>query len=248
MFVGGLAIASRIKSRFTRAVGVDAALVDGTAMIYRFGDLVMDVDTRQLRREGEEIHLTPKAFDLLHILIDNPVRAVSKVELQQRIWPSTFVEETNLASLVAEIRRALSDPAEKPRIIRTVYGFGYQFAGTVTVEASPPQTHSARLWLMVDRRPIPLMEGANVIGRAPDAGIQLDSPGISRYHARVMVAQGEATVEDLESKNGTQVNDRPITSAIPLADGDEIRIGAIVLRFRIASQMQPTETMPPSAG
>jgi DNA-binding winged helix-turn-helix (wHTH) protein len=210
-------------------------------MLCRFGDFTIDVDTRRLRRLGQDVHLTPKGFDLLNLLIDNPDRAMSKAELQQKIWPSTFVEETNLASLIAEIRRALSGS----QWIRTVYGFGYQFVGTVSREAHPFEPDSARLWLMVEGRPIPLMEGVNVIGRAPDATIQLDSPGISRYHARIVVAQGEATLEDVGSKNGTQLNARRITTATPLADGDEIRIGAVALIFRIGSQETATVSMPP---
>jgi len=210
-------------------------------MLCRFGDFMIDVDTRRLRRLGQDVHLTPKAFDLLNLLIDNPDRAVSKAELQQKIWPSTFVEETNLASLIAEIRRALSDT----EWIRTVYGFGYQFVGTVSREAHPLECDSVRLWLMVERRPIPLMEGVNVIGRAPDATIQLDWPGISRYHARIVVAQGAATLEDAGSKNGTQLNARRITTTTPLADGDEIRIGAVALIFRIGSQETATVSMPP---
>jgi DNA-binding winged helix-turn-helix (wHTH) protein len=213
-------------------------------MLCHFGDFTMDVDTRRLLRLGQDVHLTPKAFDLLNLLLDNQDRAVSKAELQQKIWPSTFVEETNLASLVAEIRRALSDT----EWIRTVYGFGYQFVGPVSREASPLERDSSRLWLMVDRRPIPLMEGVNVIGRAPDATIQLDSPGVSRYHARIVVAHGEATVEDAGSKNGTQLNARRISEATPLADGDEIRIGAVALVFRIGSQLTATVSMPPESG
>lgn len=209
-------------------------------MVYRFDDFVIDFDTRQLLRNAVEIHLTPKAFDLLHVLIDERARAVSKSELQERIWPATFVEETNLASLAAEIRRALGDSAAEPRYLRTVYGFGYRFVGSVNVGAA-----AVKRWLTFDRREIPLMEGENVIGRAPDAAIQIESPSLSRYHARVIVKAGEATLEDLGSKNGTRINGNPITTPAALTDGDEIRLGAIVLRFRVASPMNPTETMSP---
>ena len=68
------------------------------------------------------------------MLLANRSRAVSKAELQQHLWPSTFVEETNLAGLVAEIRRALRDSASSPMFVRTVYGFGYRFVGDVTVD------------------------------------------------------------------------------------------------------------------
>ena len=79
-------------------------------MVYRFGDFTFDHDIRQLMLNTSEVHLSPKAFDLLAVLLANRSRAVSKTELQKHLWPSTFVEETNVAGLVAEIRRALAIP------------------------------------------------------------------------------------------------------------------------------------------
>jgi DNA-binding winged helix-turn-helix (wHTH) protein len=212
---------------------------------YCFGGFTLDHDTRQLLSNGDEIHLSPKAFDLLALLVANPARAVPKAELQHRLWPSTFVEETNLATLAAEIRRALRDSAANPRFVRTVYAFGYRFVGEVTadVSATSPEHAHARLWLAFERRHIPLLQGVNVIGRASDAAIPIDSPGISRHHARIVVAHGEATLEDLGSKNGTHVNGSRITAPCRLSDGNEIRLGAVIMTFRIASQMSPTETV-----
>jgi DNA-binding winged helix-turn-helix (wHTH) protein len=213
---------------------------------YRFGGFTLDHDTRQLLSNGDEIHLSPKALDLLALLVANRDRAVSKAELQQRLWPSTFVEETNLATLAAEIRRALRDSAANPQFVRTVYGFGYQFVGEVTADVSVtgPEHARARLWLVFERRHIPLLEGLNVIGRAADAAIPIESPGISRYHARIAVTHGEATLEDLGSKNGTHLNGSRVTMPRRLSDGNQIRLGAVVMTFRIASQMSPTETVP----
>lgn len=213
-------------------------------MPHRFGEFTLDPDTRLLLSNGAEVHLSPKAFDLLTLLVANRARAVSKGELQQRLWPSTFVEETNLATLVAEIRRALRDPAAAPRFVRTIYGFGYRFIGELTADVGTdrPEPHRGKLWLILERRPIPLLEGMNVIGRAADAAIQIDSPGISRHHARILVARHHATLEDLSSKNGTYVNGARVTKR-ELADGDEVRVGATVLTFRITSPMSPTETL-----
>lgn len=93
-------------------------------MRYRFSGYILDPNTRQLLSNGAEIHLSPKAFELLTLLLANATRALSKAELQQRLWPATFVEETNLATLAAEIRRALHDSAKNPSFVRTVYAFG----------------------------------------------------------------------------------------------------------------------------
>ena len=80
-------------------------------MKLRLGDLTFDADARQLRRGRHEIHLSPKAFDLLKCLIAARPRALSKNELHEILWPATFVSESNLATLVAEIREALGEGA-----------------------------------------------------------------------------------------------------------------------------------------
>jgi len=214
-------------------------------VVYCFGEFTLDDSTRQLISNGSELHLSTKAFELLTFLLTNRPRVVSKNELQERLWPTTFVQETNIAGLVAEIRRALHDPASKPRFIRTVHRVGYRFTGDVIEEtnvARAPSVHS-RLYLMLDQREIMLMEGANVVGRAPDATIQIDSPGISRVHARILVHNGGATLEDLGSKNGTYVNGARIAAPYLLVDGHEIRLGTIVLTFRVAPTITATETV-----
>jgi DNA-binding winged helix-turn-helix (wHTH) protein len=214
-------------------------------VLYRFADFALDRDTRQLMSDGAEIHLSPKAFELLAMLLACRRRAVSKAELQQHLWPSTFVEETNLASLVVEIRRALRDSASDPDFVRTVYGFGYRFVGTVTEDdGSILSGHSPTMpCLVVDNRVMILLEGANIIGRAPDASVSLDARGVSRHHARVVISQGVATLDDLGSKNGTHLNGACVTTATRLSDGDEIRLGAIILRFRVTRPLNPTETV-----
>jgi DNA-binding winged helix-turn-helix (wHTH) protein len=215
-------------------------------VVYRFAEFTLDRDIRQLFLGTAEVHLSPKAFELLTVLLANRSRAVSKAELQEHLWPSTFVEETNLAGLVAEVRRALGDSASSPEFVRTVYGFGYRFVGDVAVDAAATRSPSprAKLCVVLERREIVLMDGANVIGREPDATIQVDSPGVSRHHARILVSDGDATLEDLGSKNGTRVNGGRIATPVQLSDGDEIGLGAVSLTFRVASLASPTETVP----
>jgi pSer/pThr/pTyr-binding forkhead associated (FHA) protein len=99
------------------------------------------------------------------------------------------------------------------------------------------------LCLIVDNRSLILMEGANVIGRAPDATISVEARGVWRHHARILVSQGEATLEDLGSKNGTLQNGTRVTTPVRLSDGDEIRVGATTLTFRVAVPASPTETI-----
>ena len=218
-------------------------------MSFRFGRFVLDPETRQLTREGNEIHLSPKAFQLLSILITERPRAVSKSELQDQLWPATFVEETNVAGLVAEIRRALDDSATDPEFLRTVYRFGYRFVGTIQESGEPTRATSVGprpSLAFADRRTL-LLEGVNVIGRAPDATVHCDATGVSRHHARIVLSNGEATLEDLGSKNGTYVQGNRVTTA-RLADGDEIRLGTASLTFRFEPPVAATETLLPDRG
>jgi DNA-binding winged helix-turn-helix (wHTH) protein len=213
-------------------------------MTYRFEEFTVDVRTRRLLRGNLELHLSPKAFDLLTVLVENRSQAMSKAQLQQKLWPDTYVLETNLASLVAEIRHALEDPADEPRFIRTVHRFGYWFVGVV----SEPSTDGVAAltgvtyWLTWETRQIPLGRGQNVLGRAPDASVWIDAPGVSRHHARICLDGAVATVEDLGSKNGTYLHGQRVTTPSALNDGDQIRLGSVLITFRVPPPAGSTET------
>src|SRR5512144_724807 len=97
-----------------------------------FGDCTFDSETRELLRGGKAVHLSPKAFRLLELLLEERPRALSKEQLQEKLWPRTFVSEANLAGLAAEARRAIGDSSKGSKLLRTVYGFGYAFSGEVT--------------------------------------------------------------------------------------------------------------------
>ena len=99
----------------------------GSMSVVLFGDFVFDLDARELRRGAEPILLSPKAYQLLEVLVCNSPKALSKSALQEHLWPDTFVVEKNLVNLIAEIREALGDDAAHPRFIRTIQRFGYAF-------------------------------------------------------------------------------------------------------------------------
>lgn len=214
-------------------------------MTFEFGRYTLNSNTRQLLADGAEVHLSPKAFALLLLLIENRERAMSKAELQERLWPSTFIGETNLATLAAEIRRALGDAARGSSYVRTVHRYGYRFVASVSVPAPAParQAGGPRMYVRTADRQIPLLEGTTTLGRGSDAGIQIDAGGVSRHHARILVADGRASIEDLGSKNGTFVRGDRLEGARVLTDGDEIRIGPVVIIFQIAPATEATETM-----
>ena len=209
----------------------------------RFGLFSLDSATRQLLRDGREVSLSPKAFQLLSLLVANRARAVSRQELHEGLWPSTFVLDTNIASLIAEIRRALDDDAAKPRFIRTMHRFGYRFVGQGTSRRPRLfQRRAQRPTGWCGSRHVPLSEGSNLIGRGGCVGL-IDATGVSRHHARILIDRGDATIEDLGSKNGTYVAGERVTNPRRLRDGDQIRVGSVVVTFQIPRVSVATETV-----
>jgi DNA-binding winged helix-turn-helix (wHTH) protein len=203
-------------------------------LVLHFGDFSVDFGSRQLLRETKEVHLGPKAFELLEALLGNRPRAWSKVQLLERLWPSTAVSESSLTSVVTELRAALGDEARHPRFIRTVYGFGYAFCGDAReMDEAVPKPAGFRFRLFLQDREIALHEGENVLGRLDEGVAWLESPTVSRRHARVLVSGGEASLEDLGSKNGTYLRGQRLSSLVPLSDGDEILLGRVRMTFRV---------------
>jgi DNA-binding winged helix-turn-helix (wHTH) protein len=213
-------------------------------MKLQFGACVLDTEARQVLSGGQDVHLSPKAFDLLCLLVERRPAALSKADLHEHIWPATFVSDDSLAKLITEIRHGLGDDARDARLVRTVHGFGYAFTdaveeirGTESVEAV-----GLKCWLRWEGRELHIQKHRTIIGRDPDADVQLESPRISRHHAQIIIDGPRALVEDLGSKNGTFLRDERITMPTPLTHGDEIRVGPFVLTFRATSLSPTTET------
>jgi DNA-binding winged helix-turn-helix (wHTH) protein len=210
----------------------------------RFGDCVLDSDTRQLFVGSAEVHLQPKAFQFLELLIQNRPKALAKNEIHEKLWPGTFVSDGTLTSLLAEVREAVGDQARESRFVRTVHRFGYAFCGEAQEERERPVSGALHksAWLVRGRRRYALPVGESIIGRDPGAAVFVDDPSVSRRHARVVVFDDGATVEDLGSKNGTFVTDRRVTTPIPLADEAAIRVGSVALTFRMFPMLESTQT------
>jgi DNA-binding winged helix-turn-helix (wHTH) protein len=213
-----------------------------------FGDFVLDPDAREVRRGDEPVLLSPKAYQLLEVLLLNRPKALSKSALQDRLWPDTFVVDKNLVNLIAEIRVALGDDAAHPRFVRTIQRFGYAFRDStpqLSAGRTPIHRKDARFRLAWAGGRVALTDGEYVLGRDPDLELFLDSQDVSRRHARITVAGDEATIEDLESKNGTYVTDRKLQAPTRLVDGDTIRLGSFQLTFTAIRSRGSTETVSP---
>jgi DNA-binding winged helix-turn-helix (wHTH) protein/tetratricopeptide (TPR) repeat protein len=106
--------------------------------LYHFEQFVLDPVRRTLSRADSPISLTPKAFDVLLFLAQNPNRLVTKEELLQAVWGSSFVEEGNLTQYISHLRKALGENSEDARLIVTIARKGYQFTAGVAVVARTP--------------------------------------------------------------------------------------------------------------
>jgi TolB-like protein/DNA-binding winged helix-turn-helix (wHTH) protein/Flp pilus assembly protein TadD len=109
----------------------ESNLADG--YLYRFGQFALDSRKRMLSHADSLVALTPKAFDVLLFLVQNPNRLVTKEELLQAVWGDTFVEEGNLTQYISHLRKALEDNSEDTRLIVTIARKGYQFTADVAV-------------------------------------------------------------------------------------------------------------------
>ncbi len=212
-------------------------------MSVRFGEFLLDNDAHQLFRAGAPVPLTPKAFQLLELLVARRPKAVSKAEIHDHLWPRTFVSEGNIARLMFEVREALGDDSTEPRWLRTLRGFGYAFAGPSRHEASSERAAGGvahRLFWGELRAT--LQPGDNVLGRGPEATVWVEAPSVSRRHALIRVDGASATLVDMGSKNGTIVSEHDARVAQNLRDGDEIRLGSERIVYRLVSMAASTRT------
>jgi len=210
-------------------------------MPIRFGECTFDEPSHRLTRGGRPVDLSPKAFALLAALLAERPAVLKRARLADLLWPRTHVGPTSLPRVVSELRQAIGDTARRGRLIRTVHGVGYAFSGTALHTASGAATASCTL--LLGGREVPLAFGENLIGRAPECPVRIDSTRVSRHHARIDVGESGACLVDLGSKNGTYVEARRVEGQVALVDGDRISVGRVVMTFiRAARRGGTTET------
>jgi DNA-binding winged helix-turn-helix (wHTH) protein/TolB-like protein/Tfp pilus assembly protein PilF len=98
---------------------------------YEFGQFRLDADKHRLLRDGEVVQLSPKAIDILLLLVQNPDKPLEREALLQAVWADTFVEDANLTVAVSHLRRALGQNGEPGEYIETVPRVGYRFVADV---------------------------------------------------------------------------------------------------------------------
>ncbi len=192
---------------------------------YAFGVFELDLDRRELRRQGIRLHLQDKPFDLLVALVENAGRELSREEIHQRLWPDgTFVDfEAGINTAVHKLRQALGDVAQTARYIETHARHGYCFVAAVRslgAEPAPPSPASedgGGEAALLDRAPTP-----------PPAALAPEAGGRRRTLRRLALAAlglvAVATTIALVRRARVDAgNPRPIRSlaVLPLADYSE---------------------------
>ena len=104
-------------------------------MIYRLGALSLDTDRVELTGAGGTIALEPKAYDLLHFLLERRDRVVSKEEVIEAVWDGRFISDTAVSTVLKSLRKALGDDSESQRLVRTIRGRGFRFVGSTIIYA-----------------------------------------------------------------------------------------------------------------
>ena len=222
---------------------------------FRFGEFELDVAAFTLRREGIPVPLEKIPMEVLVLLVEHAGTLVARDSIHAALWGSDVFLDRDAAinTAMRKIRRALGEDVDRPRFVETVVGKGYRFVGQIVRDTVDPQRQLAVYRLTRGTDAFALQDGENLIGRDPDVHIFLDHPSVSRRHARISIAAGRVVLEDLNSRNGTWIDGRGITSPTEVHDGTIIGVGPITLTFVSLSGAASTRPMsgtvgPPDAG
>ena len=115
-------------------MAIDRMAQAAAPKVLAFGPFRLFLRERLLTSYGKPVHIGSRAFDILVALLERPGELVSKRELIARVWPSTIVEQANLAVQIAGLRRALGDGRRGNRYVVNIPGRGYRFVAPVAVE------------------------------------------------------------------------------------------------------------------
>jgi DNA-binding winged helix-turn-helix (wHTH) protein len=222
---------------------------------FRFGEFELDVAAFTLRREGTPVRLEKIPMEVLVLLVEHAGTLVARDSIHAALWGSDVFLDRDAAinTAMRKIRKALGEDADRLRFVETVVGKGYRFVGPIVRETMDAERQVANYRLTRGTHAFALQNGENLIGRDPDVHVFLDHPSVSRRHARISITAGRVTLEDLNSRNGTCVDGRGITSPTELHDGTIIGVGPITLTFVSLSGVASTRPMsgrvgPPDAG
>lgn len=230
-------------------------MIRRVAGTFRFGEFELDVAAFTLRREATPVRLERIPMEVLVLLVQHAGTLVGRDSIHAALWgPDVFVDrDAAVNTAMRKIRKALGEDGERPRFVETVVGKGYRFVGPIVRDTIEAGRQVATYRLTRGTHAFALQDGDNLIGRDPDVHVFLDHPSVSRRHARISITADRVTLEDLNSRNGTCVDGRGITSPTDLHDGTVIGVGPMTLTFVSLSGGASTRPMsgrgrPPDAG
>ncbi len=121
-------LAARVEA-VLRRVNEDSA-DPPTRAVLRFGDLLVDPNTRQVTIRDQPVSLTAREFDLLHYLVSSPGRVFTRDQLMEAVWDYTFAADTSTVTVhMRRLREKLEEDPARPHYLQTVWGVGYKFGG-----------------------------------------------------------------------------------------------------------------------
>jgi len=191
-------------------------------IVYEFGPFRVDPDKQVLLRGDQPIPITPKAFEMLVVLVRRSREVITKDELLQAIWPDSFVEEANLSQNIFLLRKALGDTGEQRHYIVTLPGRGYRFAAEVrtvtdTGEALVAQMRS-RTEIVLEQPDLEEVSGApRIIAAKPQPAL----PPPARW-PKWLVPAAIVAVTVLTAATGFLLLRR--NHPIPLSDRDSVLV------------------------
>jgi DNA-binding winged helix-turn-helix (wHTH) protein/tetratricopeptide (TPR) repeat protein len=196
---------------------------DSPKQIYGFGPFQIDLDRYLLMRDGKLVPLSPKVFETLIFLIENRGSVVKKDDIMSRVWPDTYVEESNLAQNIFLLRKALGEEKTEHRYIITIPGVGYRFVAPVvesftntSKRIAAPETATT-----VDSvRSIAVLPFKNLV---KESGDEFLGPGIA--DALIMRL---SSIRRLKVRPTTAVLKYSETINDPLAIGRELNVDALL--------------------
>lgn len=196
---------------------------DSPKRIYGFGPFQIDLDRYLLMRDGKLVPLSPKVFETLIFLIENRGSVVKKDDIMSRVWPDTFVEESNLAQNIFLLRKALGEEKTEHRYIITIPGVGYRFVAPVVesfTTASKKITAPEIATTVGSVRSIAVLPFTNLV---KESGDEFLGPGIA--DALIMRL---SSIRRLKVRPTTAVLKYSETIHDPLAIGRELNVDALL--------------------
>jgi DNA-binding winged helix-turn-helix (wHTH) protein len=207
---------------------------------FRLDEWLVEPTLNRVSRDEVTVQLEHRVMAVLMCLAGRAGELVTRQDLVDCVWEKGFVSDNTITHAITELRKAFGDDARDPRFIETIHRRGYRLVASVTLDRPTlfmsEATPYSFLVVLKDLE-IALHEGANVIGRAPDAAITIPSMKASRHHARINITGGSASLEDLDSKNGTFLNGKRIQQELPLNSGDLIGIGTFTETIRFVNAL-----------